>query len=578
MKTTVTSDGVRLAVYSAGDPANPTVVLVHGYPDTHAVWNDVVAELARRFHVVTFDNRGAGASDCPVPVAAYRIELLAADLRAVLDAVSPDAPVHLVGHDWGSILAWELVTDPAAAHRIASFTSLAGGCLDHIGHLMRRRLARPTPANLRAFGSQLARSWYVAAFQVPGLGVLPWRLGLGRRWERLLAGVERVPRRADQRVASRGSDGEVGVRLYRANMARRLGRPGQRRTEVPVQSIHAADDHFITPGMNDGLERWVPQLWRRTVQATHWAPLTHGPVIARMATELIDSVESRRSTPALDRARFPRATGEFAGRLVTVTGAGSGIGRATALAFAELGADLALCDVDITSVSETAELARRAGVQAATYKVDVSDEAGMRAFAAEVAAGHGVPDVVVNNAGIGHSGSFLSTTTAEWRRVLDVNLWGVIHGCRAFGELMVARGEGGHIVNVASAAAWLPARDLAAYSTSKAAVAMLTDCLRAEVTDHGIGVSAICPGIVDTAITRSSTFSGLDDAAQQAQRDRAAAAYRRRNFTPDRVAAEIVDAVRRNRATVPVTVEAKAVRTLARVSPAALRAASRLRV
>ncbi len=292
---TVRSGDVALAVWEHGDPTAPTIVLVHGYPDTHAVWDDVVAELAPRFHVVAFDNRGAGASDTPDGIAAYRIELLAADLRAVLDAVSPGEPVHLVGHDWGSILAWELVTDPAAADRIASYTSIAGGCLDHIGQWMRARAAARRPADLRALGDQLLHSWYVAAFQVPGLGALPWRLGLGARWDALLARVDGVPRRAP--VPTRAADGEVGVRLYRANMPRRLGNPGERSTAVPVQVVHATGDRFVRPGMASDLERWVPRLWRRTLVAGHWAPLTHGADVARLVVEHVDRTTVRPPGP-----------------------------------------------------------------------------------------------------------------------------------------------------------------------------------------------------------------------------------------------------------------------------------------
>ncbi|WP_300009116.1 SDR family oxidoreductase [Pseudonocardia sp.] len=554
-KQIVRSGDVRLAVWTAGDPANPPLVLVHGYPDTHVVWDDVVAALADTFRVVTFDNRGAGASDCPVGIEPYRIEQLAADLRAVIDAVSPERPVHLAGHDWGSILAWELVTDPAAVDRIASFTSIAGPCLDHIGHWMRGWTSHP-----RASAAQLLRSWYVAAFQVPGLGTLPWRLGLGDGWDVLLARVEGVSRR--ERVRSRGADGEIGVRLYRANVVRRLRHPGERRTDVPVQVVHATGDHFVGPDMASDARRWAPRLWHRSLAATHWAPLTHGPALARMITELADHVRGA-PVPALDRLARP---GEFGGRLVLVTGAGSGIGRATAHAFAALGAEVVAVDIDADAAARTAR-----AVGGHPFTVDVSDEAAMRKLADEVAAAHGVPDVVVNNAGIGHSGTFLATTVEEWRRVLDVNLWGVIHGCREFGSRMVERGEGGHIVNVASAAAWLPAKDLAAYSTSKAGVAMLSDCLRPEVAAHGVGVSTICPGLIDTNITRTSTFSGLDDAGQQARREHAAAVYGRRNFPPEGVAREIVDAVRRSSAVVAVTPEAKAVRLLARLSPAAVR-------
>ncbi|WP_246708684.1 SDR family NAD(P)-dependent oxidoreductase, partial [Rhizobium ruizarguesonis] len=106
--------------------------------------------------------------------------------------------------------------------------------------------------------------------------------------------------------------------------------------------------------------------------------------------------------------------------------------------------------------------------------VDVADEQAMEKLAAQVASEYGVVDVLVNNAGIGLTGSFFDTTSEEWKRVLDVNLWGVIHGCRVFGAQMTARGQGGHIVNTASAAAFQPSRALPAYSTSKAAVLMLS--------------------------------------------------------------------------------------------------------
>ena len=117
--------------------------------------------------------------------------------------------------------------------------------------------------------------------------------------------------------------------------------------------------------------------------------------------------------------------------------------------------------------------------------VDVSDEQAMEKLAEKVAAEYGVVDVLVNNAGIGLSGSFFDTTAEDWKKVLDVNLWGVIHGCRLFGKQMAERGQGGHIVNTASAAAYQPSKALPAYSTSKAAVLMLSECLRAELAGAG---------------------------------------------------------------------------------------------
>lgn len=206
----------------------------------------------------------------------------------------------------------------------------------------------------------------------------------------------------------------------------------------------------------------------------------------------------------------------FGGQLVLVTGAASGIGRATAFAFAEAGARVVAVDRDAEGAARTAEMARLIGAPAAWGEVvDVSDEAAMEKLAARVATEYGIVDVLVNNAGIGLSGSFLETTSEEWKKVLDVNLWGVIHGCRIFGKQMADRGQGGHIVNTASAAAFQPSRALPAYSTSKAAVLMLSECLRAELAEKSIGVSAICPGIVNTNITATTRFAGADAAEEE---------------------------------------------------------------
>jgi NAD(P)-dependent dehydrogenase (short-subunit alcohol dehydrogenase family) len=261
---------------------------------------------------------------------------------------------------------------------------------------------------------------------------------------------------------------------------------------------------------------------------------------------------------------------------VLVTGAASGIGRATAVVFAEAGARIVVVDRDTEGAARTAEMARLAGATDAWPEtVDVSDARAMEMLAVRTADTYGVPDVVVNNAGIGLAGRFLDTTPEDWKQVLDVNLWGVIHGCRLFGRLMVERGQGGHIVNTASAAAFLPSRALPAYSTSKAAVLMLSECLRAELAPHGIGVSAICPGIVNTPITATARHTGVGEEEQERRRARSAKLYGLRGYPPERVARAILRAVRRDLAVVPVTPEAHAARLLSRLSPGAIRALAR---
>jgi NAD(P)-dependent dehydrogenase (short-subunit alcohol dehydrogenase family)/pimeloyl-ACP methyl ester carboxylesterase len=564
----VSRDGTALAVAEAGDPANPTVLCVHGYPDNRAVWDGVVAALADRHHVVAYDVRGAGESAKPRDQAAYHVDRLAEDLAAVADAVSPARPVHVLAHDWGSVQAWHAVTDPALAHRIASFTSISGPSLDHAGHWLRSRL-RPNPTALRELVTQLLFSAYIGLFNTPVLPELAWRAGL----------VPAVLRRVDPTLRPELSDGLHGLKLYRENIFRRFRTPLPRRTDVPVQVLAPTGDPFVGAPMQTDIGRWVSDLRVRRLPGGHWLPRSRPEVIARCTAELVAHVEGGPEPRALRRARVSStARGRFADQLVVITGAGSGIGRATALAFARGGAELVLTDLDETSVRHTAELAGRLGATAHPSTVDVSDGEAVDRFGKQVIAAHGVPDVVVNNAGIGMAGPFRDTTVSDWERVIDVNLWGVIHGCRAFAGPMADRGEGGRIVNLASAAAYLHSRAISAYSTTKAGVLALSECLRAELAADGVGVIAICPGIVRTNITATTRFVGLDEASERRRQQRTTALYQRRNYPPEKVAAQILDAVDRNRAVVPVTPEARAGLLLSRVTPGALRWAARLDV
>lgn len=565
-------DGVELAVRvyepsehpgrEAGDPV-PTLVCVHGYPDNASLWDGVVAELAGRFRLVTYDVRGAGASGKPREREAYVLDRLAADLAAVIDAVSPDRPVHLLAHDWGSIQTWHAVTGERLRGRVASFTSVSGPCLDHAGQWFRDGLR--SPSRWRELARQAMHSTYIGFFQLPLLPELAIRTGL----------LARIVRGTDPaEPAPSVSDAEHGLNLYRANIFRRLSAPGERRADVPVQVLAPTGDAYVTPPMQTAVERWAPDLRVRRITGGHWVPRAAPERIARAAAELVDHVEGGRQARSLRRARVsPAPAGRFAGRLALVTGAASGIGRATALAFAAEGADVVLADV--APVDGVADEVRARGGAAYPYPVDVADAEAMAEFAAQVAAEVGVADIVVNNAGVGVAGSFLDTSLEDWQHAVDVNLWGVIHGSRLFGRQLAELGEGGHIVNVASMAAYLPSAMLPAYSTTKAAVLHLTECLRAELAAHGVGVSAVCPGIVRTAIAATTTFSGADESEQDSRRLRGDRLFARRNFAPEKVAADILRAVEKDRPVVRPTVEAKVAGVAARSTPSLLRAASR---
>jgi NAD(P)-dependent dehydrogenase (short-subunit alcohol dehydrogenase family) len=448
----------------------------------------------------------------------------------------------------------------------------------------RSGIRKPTPKAVTRSLKQAISSWYIVVFHLPVGPRVAWRLGLAKQWPRIIKAIEGTRLESAPTLAK---DGSRGVLYYRANMIPKMRKPEERSTTVPVQVLTPTRDRFVTPALAAlAPQPWTERLYVRKVSGGHWIIVKKPALIAERVREFIsstivtpDGVEPVRS---LLRAAVPMATRgglrqgtkdrkEFEDKLVVITGAGSGIGRATALAFAEKGADIVVADLDPVSAARTVELVELLGARAYPYQVDVSDASAMEKFAAEVKDDAGVPDVVVSNAGIGMSGAFLDTKVGDWEKILGVNVWGVIHGARCFGEMMRDRGEGGHIVNLASAAAYTPSRTLPAYSTSKAAVLMLSECLRAEFAHYGIGVSAICPGFIATNITRSTRFVGVSAEEQDKKRQKVTGLYRMRNFGPEKVADRIVDAVRRDRPVVPVALEAKASKAISRLSPALAR-------
>jgi NAD(P)-dependent dehydrogenase (short-subunit alcohol dehydrogenase family)/pimeloyl-ACP methyl ester carboxylesterase len=576
----VSNGEIDLAVYEYGNPDGETIVLVHGWPDTHHLWLNVIPLLAQRFHVVAYDTRGHGRSTHPKDWKSFTLAEMSRDFTAVIDAVSPERPVHVLAHDWGSVQVWDAVCEPGAELRVASFTSVSGPNLDHMGALLRHNLSHPTPGNLATVGRQLAASGYTFFFQA---GLAP-RLFFGKlvtptRWKQFLKLVEGTPAAQIHLADTFRQDSVSGLRIYRANIGEHLLRPRERHTSVPVQLIVNERDVAVKPGSFVDEAKWTDQLWRRDIPSGHWAPFSHPQVLATATVELIDALAGAEPARDLRRALVTdEPKRRFEDQLVVITGGGSGIGRETALAFAREGAEIVLCDLDLASAKETSALIAEVGGQAHAYELNVADEPAMQVFADLVRSRHGVPDILINNAGIGHSGKFFATSSEQFQRVLDVNLNGVIYGCRAFGAQMVERGVGGHIVNLSSLAAFSPQKSMGPYATSKAGVLMFSDVLRAELAHAGIGVSAICPGIVHTNIVRTTTFSGVsedEEAAKQAKFDKL---YKARRYTPDKVAKQIVKAVVTDRAVMPVTPEAHQGYYLSRFAPSVTRRLAKLDV
>lgn len=289
----VTNGPVRLHVVEEGNPDGPTLVLVHGWPDTHALWDRVTPLLTDDFRILRYDNRGAGASTVPHRVEHYRLDHLAADLRAVIDTLSPTAPVHLLGHDWGAVLCWEAVCDPDAGARIASYTSISGPNLDHLGLWLRRSLRQGRPAGPAA---QALASAYTLAFQIPAVPVPILRGLLSRRWPAFVGLFDRTDPAAIEPVApTLGDDMVHGLALYRANIRARLTRPRTRRTEVPVQLIQNLRDRAVRPVSYEDTSRWVTDLRIHRLDAGHWSPRSHPREVADATARFAQQIEAARA-------------------------------------------------------------------------------------------------------------------------------------------------------------------------------------------------------------------------------------------------------------------------------------------
>lgn len=261
---------------------------------------------------------------------------------------------------------------------------------------------------------------------------------------------------------------------------------------------------------------------------------------------------------------------DIRGRVALVTGAARGIGRATSLALADAGAQLIISDVNDAALSDLAAVLQQRGRLLLSQRVDVSDRAQMQAFSDAVHARVPAVDILVNNAGVGLTGGIETTSLEDWKWVLGVNLWGVIHGCHFFVPKMIqqakATGKGGHVVNVSSAFGYYGGARTIGYCTSKFAVFGLSESLRNELAPQGIGVSVICPGVIDTDIISTTRFTAEPGRDPEKLRARVQKMYTRRNFSPERVADSIVGAVRCRKSVVPVTAEAWLLWLTSRVS------------
>ena len=239
-------------------------------------------------------------------------------------------------------------------------------------------------------------------------------------------------------------------------------------------------------------------------------------------------------------------------KVAVVTGAASGIGLGMVRALTGAGVNVAMLDIEEQALTNARAEFETANVDVQPFACDVSDRGQVRDVAEAVRSHFGRVDIVCNNAGVEAGGPIEDTTDDDWDWVLGVNLHGVINGIRAYAPIMKAGGEGGHFVNTASILGhWAGAR-MSIYCASKYAVVAISESAREDLAPHGIGVSALCPGMIDTRILRSGrnrpaslpkSSAGLFESRAEAERR-----FAEDGLNPDVVGEQVLDGIRKNKA------------------------------
>ena len=273
----------------------------------------------------------------------------------------------------------------------------------------------------------------------------------------------------------------------------------------------------------------------------------------------------------------------LAGKVALVTGAASGIGRATAVAFAANAVRVILADIDATRLQEVASETAGLSECLLAWAGDVSNRDEMAAFAQQVHAAVPCVDILVNNAGVYLTGGPLDLSLDDWEWSLSTNLRGVIHCVHFFVPRMVEKGRGGHVVNMASMYGYWVSPGVIGYLTAKFGVFGFSEALREDLRRYGIGVSTVCPGVIATGLVGNMRMRNTNKIAgavapqgDEAAREKLKKMYARRNYTPERVARAIVRAVQHNGKLVLVTPEARLMYHVERVCPPLSRVVARI--
>lgn len=256
---------------------------------------------------------------------------------------------------------------------------------------------------------------------------------------------------------------------------------------------------------------------------------------------------------------------DIRGKTAVITGAASGIGRATAVALAREGARVAAVDLDRAGLAETSSRIAAIGGEVTTYLIDVASRDAVYAFAQEVESAYGGADIVINNAGVAQVASVEELAYEDFEWVMNIDFWGMVYGTKAFLPQLRAKGQG-HIVNVSSVFGLFSVPTQAAYNSAKFAVRGFTEALRHEMRGSGIAVSCVHPGGIKTNIMRNARFL---QSVQTTVREEAATGFDRlARTTPERAAEVIISGIKKNKGRILIGPDAKVLDLIQRLMPA----------
>lgn len=291
------SDGIELFAVDSGDTSKPSIVFLHGYPDEHQVWSYQMLALAKDYHVVSFDLRGMGKSSAPSNTSAYQIKDILEDITCVIKTlVGVNKKVHLVGHDWGSIIGWHFVTHPDYSKQyVLSYSSMSGPHLGMASQYLQKELRSGKVKRMLNSLMQVVKSWYIGFFQLPILpekliqsqGLKIWKSTLKNNGVRALDAYVETANEADViRLMTNG------LNLYRSNFQKKLYKPPKKKSvQQPVLLFIAKNDVFLAPSTFDNIEQYAENTTRVEMQTGHWIMRQEPDDVTRKIHSFIQTVE-----------------------------------------------------------------------------------------------------------------------------------------------------------------------------------------------------------------------------------------------------------------------------------------------